>query len=219
MSSHCKLHSVRLFLLGTDFMDDTVIYERGALGDFVPVDEKTSVSSLDVPYSLENVLVIVWNALVPFKFSGPFMRCRYSWALPVLRHITAFTIPGCRVGSTVAWLITQQSSPAEFKRGAGLMVAAVGVFMVATWFYMRSCPWRKRVRVLYLCTCGTVGFSFTFICADGGIGSISFVCGANWGGCIGGCTLGGGAGADSGLSNIGDGMGVFCSCVTEFGGV
>ena len=61
---------MRLFLLGTDFIYDTVICDLGALGDFVTVDEKRSVISLDVTYSLEKVLGINGNAHVPFKFFG-----------------------------------------------------------------------------------------------------------------------------------------------------
>ena len=129
-----------------------------------------------------------------------------------------FTIPGCMVSSTIAWLITYQSSPAGCTRGAGFLGEAVGVFMVSTWFYMRYCPWRRRVQVLYLCTCGTVGFYFLFRCDEEGIGSISSVCGAHWSGRLSGYTLRGGAGEDSRVSTIGDGMGVFCSCVTSFGG-
>ena len=61
---------MRLFLLGPDFIDDTVICDLGALGDFVTLDEKISVSSFDVTYSLEKVLGINGNTLVPFKFFG-----------------------------------------------------------------------------------------------------------------------------------------------------
>ena len=59
---------MRLFILGTDFIDNTVICDLGALGDFVTVDEKRSVGSLDVTYYLGKVLGIDGNALVPFKF-------------------------------------------------------------------------------------------------------------------------------------------------------
>ena len=113
-----------------------------------------------------------------------------------------FTIPGCRVSLPIAWLITYQSYPAGCTRGAGLLGEAVGVFMVSTWLYMRYCPCRRRVQVLYLCTCGTVGIYFSFWCADGGIGSMSSVCGAHWSGRLGGYTLRGGAGEDSRVSTI-----------------
>ena len=43
---------MRIFILGMDIKDDTTICDLGALGDFVLVDGKTSVSSLDVPYPL-----------------------------------------------------------------------------------------------------------------------------------------------------------------------
>ena len=51
-SSHYDSHYVRLFLLGSNIIDDVVIYDLGALGDFVPADEKKSVSYLYIPYSL-----------------------------------------------------------------------------------------------------------------------------------------------------------------------
>ena len=108
-------------------------------------------------------------------------------------------------------------------RGSGLMGAEVVVFMVATWFDMRSCPCRQRSRVLYLCTYGTMGFPFVFWCAIGDIGSVSsgMMWGAHWDGCLGArpvckdmlpseSTLGSGAGAasevDSGVSTLGGGM-------------
>ena len=49
VSSHCESHSVRIFILGLNVADDAAICDLGVLGDFVPVDEKTSVSSLYVP--------------------------------------------------------------------------------------------------------------------------------------------------------------------------
>ena len=76
--------------------------------------------------------------------------------------------------------------------------------MVATCFDMRSFTWRQGTRVLYLCACGTVGLYFSFWCAAGGIGSVSNVWGVHWGGRLGGFTLGGGAGAASGVSTLGD---------------
>ena len=61
---------MRLFLLGTDFIYDTVKCDLGALGDFVTLDEKTSFSSLDVSYSWEKVLGINGNAHVPLEIFG-----------------------------------------------------------------------------------------------------------------------------------------------------
>ena len=68
-------------------------------------------------------------------------------------------------------------------RGPVLLGAEFGVLMVATWFSIRSCPFRRHSQVLYLCTCSTVGFYFEFWCDAGGIGSISS--GMMWG-----CVLG-----------------------------
>ena len=44
---------MRLFLLGTNVADDAAICDLGVLGDFVPMDKKTSVISLYVPDPLE----------------------------------------------------------------------------------------------------------------------------------------------------------------------
>ena len=57
-----------LFLLGTSVIDDIAICDLGALGNFVPLDEKTIVSSLDVPYSLENASNIFGHDLTTFQF-------------------------------------------------------------------------------------------------------------------------------------------------------
>ena len=55
VSSRSKLHSVRLFLLGPNFADNATICDLGVLGDFVYMDERTSVSSLYVPKLLEKL--------------------------------------------------------------------------------------------------------------------------------------------------------------------
>ena len=49
LSSHCYSHYVRLLLLGPNVVDDAAICDLGALGEFLPVDEKTSVSFLYFP--------------------------------------------------------------------------------------------------------------------------------------------------------------------------
>ena len=69
-------------------------------------------------------------------------------------------------------------------RGAGLLGALVGSLMIATWFAIRSCPWIQCAWLLYLCTCCTVGFSFAFWCAAGGIGYMSL--GMMWDALFGG---------------------------------
>ena len=40
VSSHCESYYVCLFLMGPNVADNTDICDLGALGDFVPVDEK-----------------------------------------------------------------------------------------------------------------------------------------------------------------------------------
>ena len=44
------------------------ICDLGDLEDFVTVDEKISVSSLDVPYSFEKAYAIIVHVLAPFQF-------------------------------------------------------------------------------------------------------------------------------------------------------
>ena len=51
--SHCESHSVSIFLLGANVVDNMAICDLGALGYFASLDEKISVSSLCVPWSLE----------------------------------------------------------------------------------------------------------------------------------------------------------------------
>ena len=153
---------------------------------------------------------------IPFLhliLSWPLIRCQYYWAFPVFGHMTAFALPSCKVISPVAWSITPQSSPSRLTRGAGLLGADVGVLMVATWFYMRYCPWIRCYHVLYLCSCGTLGATVDFWCAAGVMGSVSL--GMMWVACRGaylgarpgkndmspcGSTLGGFSGATSDVS-------------------
>ena len=71
--------------------------------------------------------------------------------------MTAFAIPGCKVRSPVSWSINDQSSPSGRTRGSGFLGVDVGVLMVEKCFVSRSCPWRRRYHVLYLCHCGTLG--------------------------------------------------------------
>ena len=59
---------MHLFILGPNVTVNTAICDLGALGDFVPVDEKTSVSYLDIPYSLEKASDIIVHALASFQF-------------------------------------------------------------------------------------------------------------------------------------------------------
>ena len=57
-----------LFLLGPNVADDVAICDLGVLGDFVPVDEKSFVSSLYVPNPLEKPSNFIQNTLAPFEF-------------------------------------------------------------------------------------------------------------------------------------------------------
>ena len=61
-----------LFLLGTNVTDDAALCDLGNLGDFVPVDEKTSVSSMYVPKLLEKFSNFILNTLSLFEFFGAF---------------------------------------------------------------------------------------------------------------------------------------------------
>ena len=107
-------------------------------------------------------LISVDMPLLHFSFPITFIRCLYSWEFSVLDQMIAFAIPGCKVRLLVAWSITAQSSLTGHTRVAGLLGVQVLSLMVSTWFSIRSCPWRWRARVLYLCTCGTLGFPLIF---------------------------------------------------------
>ena len=153
----------------------------------------------------------------------PLMRFRYYWAFPVSGKMTALALPSCNVRLPVTWSMTAQSSPAGHPMGAGLLVMLGGLLIVATWFAMRSCPWRRLARVLYQYCLGTIWVSDAFWCSAGNIGLVSsgIMCGTHWGGRLGartcwnimspcGSNLGGGAGAASGVvsgvCNLGGGV-------------
>ena len=59
---------MRIILLVPNVADDMAIFHLGTCGDFVPVDGKTSVSSLDVLQPLEKVWDINVHTLATFKF-------------------------------------------------------------------------------------------------------------------------------------------------------
>ena len=86
--------------------------------------------------------------------------------------MNALTITYCSVRSLVARLTNAQYSTDGHTRGDGYLGVVFGVLMVATWFTARSCPWRRRAQALYMGTCDTVGFYFTFWYAVGDIGSM-----------------------------------------------
>ena len=77
------------------------------------------------------------------------MRCQYYWAFPVSGQMTALALPGCNIRLRVTWSMTAQTSPAGCTRGADLLGMTGGLLIVATWFAMQSCPWRRLARVLY----------------------------------------------------------------------
>ena len=175
---------MRLFLLGPSVADDMAICDLGALGYFVPVYKKQVLVPWMSPSLCKRRPISLYIPLLRLSFSGPFIWCRCSWAFNGLGQMTLFALPGCNIISPVAWSITAQSSPCGYMSGSGLMNAEVVVLMVSTWFYMMSCPWRRHSRVLYMCTCVTLGFYFAFWCAAGGICSVSL--GIMWGARLGG---------------------------------
>ena len=137
--------------------------------------------------------------------------------------MTALALPGCNVRQPVTWLMTAQSSPAGRTRGDGLLGMAGGVLIVATWSDMSSFTCRRLDRVLYRFCLGTLWVSADFLCAAGGIGSVSsgIMCGKCWFGRLGArpgwnvmsqcrSTLRGGEGAASGvisgICTLGDGV-------------
>ena len=111
--------------------------------------------------------------LLHFSLSGTLIRFRYSWAFPVSGQMNALALPGYNVSLLVNWLITVQSSPAGRTRGTGLIGVEVGLLMIDKWFSVRSCPCRILARLLYLCSCGTLGVSAEFWCSVGVMGAVS----------------------------------------------
>ena len=97
VSSHCEPHYVRLFLLGPNAADNTDICDLGALGDFVPVDEKQVLVTFMSYIPCKRCPITLDMPLLRFSFPGPFIRCRYSWAFPISGHMTTFSFPGCKV--------------------------------------------------------------------------------------------------------------------------
>ena len=61
---------MNIFLLGPNAVDNAAICDIGVIGYFVPVDEKTSVSSLYLPDPLEKSSNFILHALSPFEFLG-----------------------------------------------------------------------------------------------------------------------------------------------------
>ena len=49
VSSRFESHYVHIFILRPNVADNAKIFDLGLLGEFVPVDEKKSVSSMYVP--------------------------------------------------------------------------------------------------------------------------------------------------------------------------
>ena len=76
--------------------------------------------------------------------------------------MTALAVSGSKVSSPVTWSMTDQYYPAGRTRGSGLLGVEGGVLIVATWFAMMPCPWRRFARVLYWCSFGTLGVSADF---------------------------------------------------------
>ena len=166
------------------------------------------------PIPWKKRLILLYTHFTNLSLLGPFTRCQYYWDFPASGKINMYTIPGFRVRSPISWSITAHYSPAGSTRGAGLLRLAVGILMVATWFVMRSCPWRRRAWVSYLCTCVTVGFYFAFWCDAEGIGSVSSgtMQGSHWCGRIGGSRV------RFWIIHLQICVGFFCSCGPAFGG-
>ena len=61
---------MKIFLLGLYVTYDASLCDLVALGYFTPMDEKTSISHLDVPHALEKAANLVGYALAPFNFIG-----------------------------------------------------------------------------------------------------------------------------------------------------
>ena len=60
--------------MGTDIADYATVSGFSDLWDFFPVNEKISVSSIDVAYSLEYVTNVVGHSFAPFVFIRSFLE-------------------------------------------------------------------------------------------------------------------------------------------------
>ena len=139
-----------LFLLVPNVADDAAIRNLCVLGDFVLVDEKKVLVTCMPPSTQKSRPVSFDTPLLHFSLSGTLIRLRFYWAFTVSGQMTGLAFLGSKESSTVTWSITSQSSPSGRTRGAGLIGVEIGVLMVATWFAMRSCPWRCLALLLYL---------------------------------------------------------------------
>ena len=102
-SSHCESHYVRLFLLGPNVADDAAICKLGVLGDFVPVDEKQVLFPCMYPSPWKSCLVSFDIPLLHLIFSGPLIRCCYSWAFIILVHMNLLSLPGSKLSLPYIW--------------------------------------------------------------------------------------------------------------------
>ena len=123
------------------------------------------------------------------SFSGPLMRCRYSFVFPISGQMTALSLPGCDIRFPFTWSMTSQSSPSGLARGSGLLGLEGGVLIVVTWFVMRPCPYKRLSFVLYMYCVGIFWVYAAFWCAAGCIGLMSYgmMCGTHWVGRLGTC--------------------------------
>ena len=141
---------MRIFFLGLNVVDDAAICDLGVLGDFVYVDEKKVLvpcMSL-IPWKIHPLPFD--TPLLHLSLLGTLIRCRYYWDFSVSRQMTVLYLPGSKVISPVTWSMDAQSSSTGSTRGSGLIGVEVGVLIVATWFSIKSCPWRRLACVFYL---------------------------------------------------------------------
>ena len=120
---------------------------------------------MNIHFSVPLIPLIPWNmfpisfsiAIVHFVFLGPFIRCLYSWDLPVSRQMTAFLFSGWIVKYPVFLFVCAQSSPilctVHTRNDVG---AFLGGRIVATWLAMRLLTFSRMDLVLYMCTSGTL---------------------------------------------------------------
>ena len=114
------------------------------------------------PSPLESSPISFDMPLLHFILSGTLIRCQYSLEFPGSGHVIALAFPGSKVILLVTWSIMAHYSPSVRTRGNGLLGVEVRVLMVATWFAMGYFTWRCLARVLYLCSCGTLGVTANF---------------------------------------------------------
>ena len=68
---------MNILILGPDFTEDITICDLGALGDFVPVNEKKGLVPLMYPIPWKRSPILLDIPFIHLRLSGPLKRCWY----------------------------------------------------------------------------------------------------------------------------------------------